>query len=471
MKIFLGTNMDDNENSDFVYKVKRTIPHPEYSRWENQSEFSRTEGLPLTYNDIALIELDKDIKFGPNVKALEIAPHGFDAMKYSDKSVGIGWGITQYMMEPKHLQKFNQILRSDEDCYGVGSPDPQMKDYKDQLLCGGGILKDKWSPIAGEGNSGGPAICRGPNGTPLLCGVTSTGADDKPCQDNDDEKTCPPSAYADVSYFRDWIMEIAGRQDPSTFHKPYLYGKRVQRGEYPHQVHITSFDGPSCGGTLIAPNYVVTAGHCIMKSPGMTYGGIVITAGITDLKSKGTAYSIAAPAGLPTTKRVGTPVDVKAQGNHVIFSENYFTDDIIVLKLNDSVDISPSQLPRIPDNNYPEFGTELALPLKTEPYTEMRSRDFRFVDKADCQARMDRLKVIGHDIKVDDSLLCGVEVYSGGSTCDRELGGGVICKGKDGMDELCGVQVYRLCEYSIPNGFFNVATLKGWFTQVMEALK
>jgi len=82
-----------------------------------------------------------------------------------------------------------------------------------------------------------------------------------------------------------------------------------------------------------------------------------------------------------------------------------------------------------------------------------------------------RLSKIGVNIQVSKNILCGVERYSGGSTCDRELGGGLICPGKNGRDILCGVQMYRLCEWSVPNGFVDVSQYTDWISKVTNALE
>jgi hypothetical protein len=64
------------------------------------------------------------------------------------------------------------------------------------------------------------AICRDQNGKAVLCGVTSFGGDDKDCRDNQNADNCPPSIYASVPYFYDWIQRNAGKENDllTTYH-------------------------------------------------------------------------------------------------------------------------------------------------------------------------------------------------------------------------------------------------------------
>lgn len=56
-------------------------------------------------------------------------------------------------------------------------------------------------------------------------------------------------------------------------------------------------------------------------------------------------------------------------------------------------------------------------------------RDYHILDNEECRKRMERVAMGG---RVSGYILCGVETFSGGSFCDRELGGGLICKAKEG---------------------------------------
>jgi secreted trypsin-like serine protease len=342
----------------------------------------------------------------------------------------------------------------------------------------GGVFEGKYSPTAGGGDSGGPAICRGPNGRALLCGVTSFGGDDELCKAYTDEETCTPSTYVEVAHFHDWIQKTAGDQDPKTFYQPYLYGRTIQLSQHEHQVHITSKNGNSCGGTLIAPDVVITAAQCVSQggnknSSGENFSNLTVTFGLDEVTGKGQPFQVKGVAVLPGFRLDSDLVTASKVENRVIVSDNYYKNDLAVIKLAGGVS-SNVTFPKLPKQGYqPRQGYEFAFPRNTTYSAQISQRLFRFLNREECQRRMDRMSRIGFNFQIEKELLCGVETYSGGSTCDRELGGGVLCKGEgEGgvYDTLCGVQIFRLCEFSIPNGFINVALNSDWIQRVMGQL-
>jgi len=46
---------------------------------------------------------------------------------------------------------------------------------------------------------------------------------------------------------------------------PVVYGWEVEPSEYPSVVALANYDGPFCSGTLIKPDLVITAAHCIVS--------------------------------------------------------------------------------------------------------------------------------------------------------------------------------------------------------------
>jgi len=62
-------------------------------------------------------------------------------------------------------------------------------------------------------------------------------------------------------------------------------GTDAQRGEFPHQIMLTRGVGGSlmCGGSLVAPDVVITAGHCC---DGMTASSLGVVVGSHELYSE-----------------------------------------------------------------------------------------------------------------------------------------------------------------------------------------
>jgi len=82
--------------------------------------------------------------------------------------------------------------------------------------------------------------------------------------------------------------------------------------------------------------------------------------------------------------------------------------------------------------------------------SQLRLYKNRILRKRQCETRYTSLSRDRHRFKLGGKDACMVEEYSGGSSCDRENGGGVFCKDAKGLIELCGVQVFRLCDFSLP---------------------
>lgn len=77
IQVALGTNIADSQFEEYLYKLKKVVVHQHYSGWNNHSDQS-TSTFARTFHDVALLELNRDIVFGDNVEALELAPAGFN---------------------------------------------------------------------------------------------------------------------------------------------------------------------------------------------------------------------------------------------------------------------------------------------------------------------------------------------------------------------------------------------------------
>lgn len=193
--VVLGTNIAALDSATNIFPVKRIVVHERFSLRRGHPEFERIIWPPKRiFNDVAVIQLAKSINFEtqPTIKALPLAPENFNPSQHADEVVIVGWGTTDNGLITPHLQKANLLIRQNEQCFKslLGGPYSFMRDFTDQLLCVGGLLNGKFSPVAGSGDSGGAAICRGVDGYAVHCGITSFGGDGASCSKNVDETSC-----------------------------------------------------------------------------------------------------------------------------------------------------------------------------------------------------------------------------------------------------------------------------------------
>lgn len=450
IKLVLGTNIASYEG-DSVYPVDTIIFHPGYSLHRGNSEYHSFPRNRRMYNDIALLRLGKDIQFSRNIKALPVAPENFNPGQHGSHVTSVGWGTIDNGITSKYLIKANLLVRGDDQCFkGAfgGLPYPNTKDFLGQLHCFGGVLNGEYSPMAEKGDSGGPAICKGPGGYAVLCGVKSFG---------DLE-----GVYADVSYFRSWIRSIAGPQDGGTLLKKVIFGDYKSWNDYPHQVKVTSYEGPTCGGTLISRDTVITAGHCAFVN------GKCCKEGLKIITWDGRQYE-------PRWKGVLAPSNYANYGiiNGLKFSSLQgptWIDNLALIRLMGEVPISFGNLPSLPGSWFTASVSQLTHVMELawpegKMGNDLIQRNFKILPNNECQRRLERLGNMGIHTNLGemDKFFCGVEEYSGGGVCDRHLGGGVICPGGGGAGVLCGVQTFRFCEMSLPTVFVNMGAYSDVF--------
>ncbi|XP_073831856.1 transmembrane protease serine 9-like [Musca autumnalis] len=152
-----------------MLRVAEIIVHPDYDDSEN---------------DIALVKLEKPLKFSETVKpialAIEDPPEGASI-------VISGWGnVREGGLKSKDLLYTTLTAMSNEKCNELLGYAPKSR------IC----LAHRGGNGACDGDSGGPAVYKG-----KLVGVT-----------NVVYETCGslyPDGYASVAYYRDWIIENA----------------------------------------------------------------------------------------------------------------------------------------------------------------------------------------------------------------------------------------------------------------------
>lgn len=153
-----------------IIPVKRIIVHPDY----------------VVYNDLALLELEEDLRFSDTIQAIELYE---DEVPANSEVIISGWGLTVHAGAnlPIIMQWYSVTALSKSGCAS------KIGFYTDALIC----LSHPSGAGACNGDSGGPATYNGKlvgvaGFVVLKCGSSR------------------PDGYAKVAYNIDWIRDNVG---------------------------------------------------------------------------------------------------------------------------------------------------------------------------------------------------------------------------------------------------------------------
>jgi len=222
------------------------------------------------------------------------------------------------------------------------------------------------------------------------------------------------SIYAPVrssevtAFFGDVVVD---NDDPSVrstgFESRIINGARADPSEYPFLVSLRVGDQHYCAGSIVHPNVIVTAAHCI--EPVRQKGSdIPFVVGTMDVETGSSNY-------------IGTKASVVRGGYNAATHDN----DVSVLLLNDAltnVETIPLATPgtvvsKAAQLRIAGWGLQDESSTSLSPY--LMEADVTFVDREECN------KILGYG-RISDNMICAGDLINGRDACQGDSGGPLI---------------------------------------------
>ncbi|XP_004536610.1 chymotrypsin-2 [Ceratitis capitata] len=220
-------------------------------------------------------------------------------------------------------------------------------------------------------------------------------------------------------------------------------GDEVTKGALPHQVAIyNTFGEFVCGGAIVAPEWILTAGHC-MDWP-KKY--LKIATGTAQWEHPGAEY---------------TAEDVKI---HCLYNTPMYHNDIALIRLNKAIVYDSYTAPiELATSNTLQTGDDLVLSgwgaIRSwgNAVSTLKKVDLKYLDHATCESSVRNAKFLG------DGHIC-TSTKDGKGACSYDSGGPLV----DSNELLVGVvNGGEPCALGFPDTFASVAYYHDWITNTM----
>ncbi|MFD3600783.1 trypsin-like serine protease [Streptomyces sp. NPDC058656] len=293
-------------------------------------------------------------------------------------------------------------------------------------------LRDRWRRPATAFPAAALALALSCAG--VLAAQPATAADDPTGGLPDANLSQPAKPAASTKELRDRIVEAAKAtgetpDDASPSKSPFIIGGgETTIASAPWMVQLgysdpVTGDGYFCGGTLVAPNKVLTAAHCVAGLDWVSNGAVL--AGTTDLDDYAT----------------GTPAGVYRQWTHPRYNEATIQNDIAVLTLDRPLEQQWLRLAASDDSALYKAGTAATVygwgltsgADDATLSTKLKKASLPLVADSTCNSAMQA--VLGGDEFIEGSMTCAGTPATGvdegtNSPCNGDSGGPLVVGNK-----------------------------------------
>lgn len=222
-------------------------------------------------------------------------------------------------------------------------------------------------------------------------------------------------------------------------------------GQWPWQIALFKRSGHFCGGSIIKPNWIVTAAHCF--KPG----------------AKPSKYRVTV-ADLNLAKNEGSEkvMEIEKIIRHTEFNKTgYMENDIAVLKLKTNITFNDKVRPIcLPTKRFPDgencyatgWGWINAFKNGDQPVRSpiLKQLKVPLVSDQECEKLFRRLP---------PGVICGGYKVEPKGICKGDSGGPLACKNESGIWNLAGTVSFSLdgCAQKDTYDYFtDIANYKGW---------